>query len=367
MSGSVRGRDLCEGFFNEEAKPVLDKYFPDLGYSAGLIGYGSDVLGYDDEVSRDHMWGPRFYLFLDNISRADEIMAVFSDKLPYTYKGFSVNFTPPDINDNGVRHPEFISEGRVDPLIFITTFDGFLEEQLGSCDLKGIKPLEWLAFSEHRLLSLVSGTFFHDGLRCADRLRDIEYYPHDVRLYLIASCWSVIASEQAFVRRCGDCGDDTGARIICARIAERLIRLCFLYKGRYTPYSKWLGTAYAGLDIDEKLKRAINSALSAGDHEERERYLIEAQCLTAELHNSSGLTERVEYRVESYFGREIKVIFAEKFADAAVKCLKDTEYESVPLIGSFSQLGGLSDFSDDKRFYRRIAKLYQGGDTDGFQ
>ena len=64
MAEFIKGLELCEKFFNECAKPVIDKYFPDLQYSAGLIGYGSDVLGYDDKVSRDHMWGPRFYLFL---------------------------------------------------------------------------------------------------------------------------------------------------------------------------------------------------------------------------------------------------------------------------------------------------------------
>ena len=54
----IQGLELCESFFREAAQPVLRKEFPDLNYSAGLLGYGSDVLGYDDQVSSDHMWGP---------------------------------------------------------------------------------------------------------------------------------------------------------------------------------------------------------------------------------------------------------------------------------------------------------------------
>ncbi len=65
MPEFISGIKLCKGFFSEAAKPILDKLYPGLHYSAGLIGYGSDVLGYDDPVSRDHMWGPRFYMFLD--------------------------------------------------------------------------------------------------------------------------------------------------------------------------------------------------------------------------------------------------------------------------------------------------------------
>lgn len=65
MSNFIKGLDLCETFFNDIAKPILSTYFPKLKYTAGLIGYGSDVLGFDDETSTDHMWGPRFYLFLN--------------------------------------------------------------------------------------------------------------------------------------------------------------------------------------------------------------------------------------------------------------------------------------------------------------
>lgn len=232
MGKFLKGRALCEGFFNDCARPIIERYFPGLVYSAGLIGYGSDVLGYDDVVSTDHMWGPRFYMFLSgaDMVKKDDILCRLSENLPYTYEGFSVHFTKPDPNDNGVQRPEWISSGNVNPLVFIQTFDGYLQEQLGTSDLDHISPHEWLAFSEHRLLSLVSGRFFVDGLRCMETISKIGYYPGDVRLYLIASNWENIASEQAFVKRCGECGDETGSRIICARICERLMRLCFCTK-----------------------------------------------------------------------------------------------------------------------------------------
>lgn len=360
MGDFIKGMALCEGFFHDCAKGILEEHFPDLKYSAGLIGYGSDVLGYDDAVSTDHMWGPRFYLFLrqDDLSRKDRIFQVFSEGLPYTYKGFSVNFTQPDPNDCGVQHPKLISEGTVNPLIFIESFDDFLAEQLGVSDLDHIRPFEWLSFSEHRLLSLVAGKFFVDGLNCAEMISKIRYYPRNVKLYLIASNWDIIASEQAFIKRCGECGDEIGSRIICARIAERLMRLCFLYKDTYAPYSKWFGTAFSKLDVGKGIKFAIEGALSASSLTEREEKIVEAQALVADLHNASGLTDFVDYRIENYFGRNIKVIFADKFAQAAGKELRNTPFEKIPLIGTFSQIGGLSEFSDEKKYYKRITEIY---------
>ncbi len=360
MSKFIKGMELCESFFYDCAKTIIEDNFPNLKYSAGLIGYGSDVLGYDDIVSTDHMWGPRFYLFLSktDIAKKDTIFNVLSENLPYTYKGYSVNFSEPDPDDCGVRHPKFIREGKVNPLIFIQTFDDYLIEQLGISDLDNIKPYEWLAFSEHRLLSLVSGKFFADGLHCTETLSKIKYYPREVKLYLIASNWENISSEQAFVKRCGECGDEIGSRIICARICERLMRLCFLYKDTYAPYSKWFGTAFSRLEVDGKFKKLINQVLAADNLTEREKMLVEAQAFAADLHNASGLTGFVDYRIENYFGREIKVIFADKFAEAAARLLEGTAFENVPLIGTLSQVGGISSIMDEEKYDKQIMGLY---------
>lgn len=298
------------------------------------------------------------FLSENDIDKKDEIFNKFAENLPYAYKGYSVNFTEPDPNDCGVQHPQFINSGKVNPLIFIQTFDEFLIDEIGTADLDNIKPLDWLTFSEHRLLSLVSGKLFADKLNVRQQTDKIKFYPDDVKLYLIASQWGIIASEQAFVKRCGEVGDDIGSQIICARIAERLMRLCYLYKDTYAPYSKWFGTAFDKLDIDENIKMRINAALQANDLIERESNLVEAQALVADLHNASGLTGKVDYSIEFYFGRDIKVIFADKFVDITVEKLKETVFENIPLMGTMSQFGGLSDFADEKQYYNQIKKLY---------
>lgn len=361
MAEFIKGMALCEGFFHDCAEPILTEYFPELVYSAALIGYGSDVLGYDDPVSADHMWGPRFHLFLapEDMRLADAVMDTLSARLPCTYRGYSVNFSEPDPNDNGVRHPAFVTEGPVHPLIFITTFADFLTEQIGCADPDRLTPADWLSLSEHRLLSIVSGKFFHDGLGCAHTVEKLRYYPRDVRLYLIASCWYIIASEQAFLRRAGDVGDDIGSRLICARIAERLMRLCFLLQGVYAPYSKWFGTAFTGLPACHGIRKAIGDALSADTLSLREDRLICAMAATAELQNQSGLTKPVPVQIRSYYGRKIKVIFAEQWAEAARDAITDPAVAALPSIGSFSQLSGLSDFSDVPENYRKIADFYK--------
>ena len=355
----IPGRELSRGFFFEAAKPILDARFPDLRYTAGLLGYGSDVLGYDDEVSTDHMWGPRFYLFLseEDLPLCPALLDAFSRELPRTYRGYSVNFSGSPKED-GILAMEAAQGTKVRPLIFIETIDGYLRREIGTADTKHLTPARWLSIAEQRLLSLARADLYRDDLSLAERLAPLSYYPDEVRLYLIASNWSIIASEQAFSRRCSQRGDELGSRIICARIVERLMRLCFLYCGEYAPYSKWFGTAFARLPVSSEIKAALQGALSAQDGAVREDCLVRAQALLAEMHNASGLTPPVAYEIENYFTRNIKVIFADKFAAATAARLEGTPLARLPLFGAISDFGGLCEAADRPEAQAKLMQLY---------
>ena len=359
MNAFIPGRELCRGFFAEAAQPILAAQFPGLIYTAGLLGYGSDVLGYDDNVSTDHMWGPRFYLFLrpEDLPRKDALLRAFARGLPREYRGYSTSFSVPAEAD-GIRVME-PGGSEVRPLIFIDTAEAFLRREIGTADTAHISSAHWLAVAEQRWLSLARADLYRDDLGLAARLAQLRYYPDDVRLYLIASQWSVIASEQAFSRRCSQRGDELGSRIICARIVERLMRLCFLYRGEYAPYSKWFGTAFARLPVDGAIQAALRAAMAADDGAAREANLVRAQALVADLHNRSGLTPEVAYRVESYYDRDIRVIFAEKFAAAAAAGLRGSDLDGLPLFGAISDFGGLCEAADKPEALEKLRALYR--------
>ena len=362
MKEHIKGLDLCESFFNECARPLLSKYYPGLRYSAGLLGWGSDVLGYDDEVSADHNWGPRFYLFLDeeDKNKKRELHEMFSERLPYEHRGFSVNFSAGDEIGGDVKQMEAVSEGKVSHFIEIFTFDEYLADRyLGTSDLKNLSNLDWLAFSEHRLLGLTSGKIFRDDLGLKNKLEILRFYPDSVRLYLIASNWSIIAEEQAFVKRCTDVGDEIGSALVCGRIADRLMRLAFLYSRRYAPYGKWFGKAFSELPVSDELKNALLKAVTASGIETRESEIVLAQKLTADMHNEAGITDFIKIEITDYYERDIKVIFAEKIGDAVKEKLNGTGMENYPLIGSFCAVANLNKLWDSRREMLKARAVYE--------
>ena len=100
------GLQLNLFFYHEAVRPLLDAEFPGLPHSAALIGYGSDVLGFDTPMSTDHNWGPRLQLFLapeDFASRRDAVDEALRTRLPATFRGYSVNFSEPDWSDGGTQ------------------------------------------------------------------------------------------------------------------------------------------------------------------------------------------------------------------------------------------------------------------------
>src|SRR5882762_2000486 len=116
MSAFIPGLRLGRLFYLEAVKPVLDGRFPDLQYSAALIGSGSEILGFDTEMSTDHHWGPRVMLFLkedDHHLYSNAIDETLRHKLPPRFHGYSTNFTLPDPLDNNVQRLRDVDSGPI--------------------------------------------------------------------------------------------------------------------------------------------------------------------------------------------------------------------------------------------------------------
>ena len=90
----MKGIELSKEYFEAFGKEVLETEFsaalPLL--AVGLVGGGSECLGFDDEVSTDHDFEPGFCIFLPDEETVDRRTAFLLErayaKLPKEFMGF---------------------------------------------------------------------------------------------------------------------------------------------------------------------------------------------------------------------------------------------------------------------------------------
>ena len=356
----IPGLKLSEMYYWEAVKPILDRHFPDLSHSAALIGYGSDVLGYDTPVSRDHMWGPRLQLFLpeDNFDVIrSSVNEVLRNQLLTHFMGYSTHFGKPNLHDKGVRVSEEIVNGPVEHLIEIETICSYWQKTGKADPFREPTVTEWLTISQQQLLEWTTGKVFHDDLGLEAVRGRFSWYPHDIWLYMLASQWAQLAEIEAFVGRTWQVGDKLGSQLILTQVVESIIHLCFLMERKYTPYAKWLGTSFMGLQCSENLQPLLEGVLSSHDYIHKEPLLVKAYTILAIMHNELKITPWVDPTTRTYSGwhvfnagegelsmddakntRSHQVLFAGRFVDAIREQLQDLEVLALkPNIGSVSQ------------------------------
>ena len=224
----MNGLELARAFYTA-SRPALVAAMPEVmaQAAAGLVGEGSECLGCDDAVSRDHDFGAAFCLWLPREvlrAQADRIEAAFAS-LPAEFAGFPSRLAP------GAR------QGRVGPL----AIEGFYAFFTG-LDAPPANWRQWLAIPEHRLAAATNGEVFEDapGRFTAWREALLAYYPRDVWLKKLATGAMLAAQTGQYnLPRALGRGDGASAMLAAARFAEAALGLVFLLNRRYMPFYKW--------------------------------------------------------------------------------------------------------------------------------
>ena len=89
----MKGMELSRGYFEEYGKPMIDTQLAQYKQylAAGLVGEGSECLGFDDVFSADHDFGPAFCIWMPEqiYARAGAEIQRAYDSLPAFYQGYA--------------------------------------------------------------------------------------------------------------------------------------------------------------------------------------------------------------------------------------------------------------------------------------
>ncbi len=297
----------------------------DVPHAAGLLGTGSDVLGYDTARSVDHDWGPRAVIFVDE-HEAPRVAYRVAAAMPSHFRGWPVS-----IGRDGVPFR---------PQIDVAVLSSWTVERLGVDPLAvELTPADWLALPQQRILEVVSGDVFHDDTGSLSRLRaQLSWYPDDVWWWMLACQWGRLGQEESFVQRTAEVGDDTGSAVVTARLVRDVMRLALLVSRHYAPYQKWFGTAFSRLDDPDGLGRHLSAALSGTSLRQREDALGGAYQVVAGRFNALAADLDVDAGLRPFHDRPARILGASRFAEAALAHVTDPRLQSLPLIGSIDQL-----------------------------
>jgi len=326
------GLELNREFFKQIIKPLLEKYYPHLSYSASLIGYGSDVLGFDNKTSMDHNWGPRCQIFLDkeNIGFKNELLEFFSKSLPFEFLGFPTNYTDPKIHF--IQSMEKTSKYPLFHLIEIDTFENYIINYLSLHDLSDINNNNWVNFTDQQLLEIVSGEVFYDGLNKVKIFRNkINFYPNDIMKLKLASLWSCISNEEAFVGRAIELDDFVGLKLITSRIVNYLLKICFYLDQKYIPYSKWFGTTLKNITFYDEIQDLATTVLTENEPVMVEKKLCKMYEKIINLHNMVGALPTLNCEIQNYHDRPYKVIMSDQIVDILIADINDNDFKSLNL------------------------------------
>ncbi len=235
----MTGLELARIFWEDVGKPTFTFECPEILDCAavGLAGEGSECLGFDDEISRDHDWGPGFCIWLTDGAMerlGDEARKIYAS-LPSRYMGYArlrvSAETAGRVGVIGVRE-------------FFVRYTGL--------DRAPQTVREWRMIPESGLAVVTDGEVWQDPEGSFSEIRRalLGYYPEQLRLKkLAAACALAAQSGQYNFSRCMRRGETVAAFSALAEFVTQIQRAVFLLNRRFMPYYKWTHRALCALPL----------------------------------------------------------------------------------------------------------------------
>ena len=275
----MKGLELSEAFFREYGMPMLKEDFSALlpHIAVGLVGAGSECLGFDDDTSHDHDFDMGFAIFLPDESVVDRKEAFRLERayaaLPKEFMGYQRRRLSPT---GGARHG-------------VLRLSDFLTEKTGTED-GNLSFRDFLYLPEQSLLEATNGRLFYDGDGAFSKIRErLSHLPEDVRRKKMAGELLLMGQAGEYnLPRALSRGDTASAQLSVVEFVKSALHFIFLLNKSYLPYYKWQFRAMRDLPLLSHLKDPLLSLISTPASEETVARVKEIADTLREVLESEG-------------------------------------------------------------------------------
>ncbi len=231
----MKGLEISKLYYNEFGNEMLKMEFSEIlpRLAVGVMGEGSDCLGYDDDISRDHDFEPGFMIF---ITRQD--YEKFGFRLERAYAKLPKEFM-------GLKRETVSAVGGARRGVMI--LEDFLNKFLGVTEIPVNNLRWWMSVPSQSLLSICNGEIFFDNLGEISNVRKLLYkgYPEDIRRKKIAYHTIFMAQAGQYnYKRLIDRKEYGASQLAVFEFVKHTISTIYLLNNKYEPFYKW---AYKGM------------------------------------------------------------------------------------------------------------------------